>query len=205
MYRRGSSRAFNASNLYDTFAREERREAEVVPLLADYTRLLGSCVQTRATGHQAIPFKTGHRGLVLAGKPPRLNLHEHQCRFPPTARMVVTTMRTTTASMAAPPAEQTAIPARDVSALRECFNCAPPADLDQESRELFQWFCEKLSPPGGHLKPVCRHWEKKLDGAKNCQEQVIMQSLFTQAECPHSLRPAHSIHTFDRYRGCAAP
>lgn len=66
-------------------------------------------------------------------------------------------------------------------------------------------FARSSAPPGGHLKPVCRHWEKKLDGAKNCQEQVIMQSLFTQAECPHSPRPAHSIHTFDRYRGCAAP
>lgn len=51
-------------------------------------------------------------------------------------------------------------------------------------------FCEKLSPPGGHLKPVCRHWEKKPDGAKNCQEQVIVQSLFAQ-----SARTLRALHT----------
>lgn len=44
------------------------------------------------------------------------------------------------------PAEQTAFPARDVSALRECLNCAAPADLDQESRELFQWILREAQP-----------------------------------------------------------
>lgn len=102
MYRRGFWQGINASNLYDTFAREERREAEVVPLLADYTRLLGSAFKHAQQDIRPYLSRLGTGAWSWPGNPPDQTYTSIQYRFSPTARVVVTTMRATAASTAAP-------------------------------------------------------------------------------------------------------
>lgn len=201
--RDGFWKGLNAENLYQVFAPEEPREAEL-DLLADYTQLFGEAFvhaqkdirpYLQAWAREAVQVGDG-RGTtnVRASPPPRHLAGSRETRSTKHGTSTLTTEVLGHESVCDEATPATGYPELDVWMLLHYLHLHPsvPSRREQEARELAQWLDDALASAGPNepLREWCRHWERRLAAESREQGRAIVQSLFLE-----SIRRLHAFAT----------